>query len=68
MPKRKLPPIVIGPVLRQELGPDRGIVIYRLMSAGVPIIMDPFGLDDTPIEVQRERWQAGVEALREATS
>jgi hypothetical protein len=62
MPKA-LPPVVIGPVLIKELGEDRGYIINRLMQAGIRVIMDPFGLDDTPLEVQRLRWKAARETI-----
>lgn len=64
--RRKLPPVVIGPVLMGELGDNRGAIIWQLMQAGIRVVMDPFGVDDTPLDVQRLRWKAARESVEEA--
>lgn len=65
MKRNDLPPVIIGPVLMGELGPDRGYIIHRLMQAGIRVVMDPLGLDDTPLDVQRLRWNAARESIEE---
>lgn len=65
---KRLPPVVIGPVLMEELGEDRGRYLALLMRAGIRVVMDPFGLDDTPLEVQRLRWQLARESVDAASA
>lgn len=63
MTKRNLPPVVIGPTLMAELGEERGRYLVSIMRAGIRVVMDPFGIDDTPLDVQRTRWKAAREAV-----